>query len=514
MSDDGAYASQVRLAESGDWGYHDGPSWGTPSTSRPTLGKSSVVDGVEYPYIKHPAWIHVLRAADQLNLPILGMCVVNVLAAVVAAVVAGHLAGPSRLTSVIAFWTVALGPPLVWSLGLWAHAVACALGAVIAWCMVRWREQGQPGWVVAAALAVSCLVLVRTEGMLLVPAVGAVLALHAWERRRDGRALASAVVAGFGVLAAASAARAMDLRLVGSVAPGAEIPAPTSDHPWLAGRWSGFEATFLSGGFNHRDYTVGVLALFLVAVGAATWRRRPAEGIGAVVVGAGVVLVAARAVMGWDQLIQGFFAAAPALAFGLVGIRWTRGSVKERTLVVFAATYGAAVIATQYPDGGATEWGGRFLAPVVVPLAVLASMGVSRFVETSRGRAITSRSAVLAITTLLIVLPVLPALGSTNSNRSTHAAVVADLRSADVDAAIGTFPTLPLLLWPTIGEVPWTVTGPEASEQLPALVERALQTGEERLAVVGYTVDPSEVEGLGYEVEQRSRHILVLTVEQ
>lgn len=513
MSDDGAYASQVTLAERGDWGYRDAPSWGTSPSSVPTLGKSTVIDGIEYPYVKHPTWIHVLLVAKRVDLPIVGMFAVNVLAAVVTASVAGHLAGFRRRTGIIAFWAVALGPLLVWSLGAWAHAVACALGGIVAWSLVRWREREGLWWIALAASALGCLVLVRTEGILLVAGVGAALVLHLWERRQDRRAVTRVGIAGLVVVGAAGLAKVIDLWLIRAVAPGTGQHVPSSGHPWVTGRISGFEATFLSGGFTEFDYLSGLVALVLVVAGAGLWTRRPDRALGTVVVFAGVAVVAIRAIAGWDHLIQGMFAAAPVLAFGLVGVRWTRASIMERTLSVFAAAYALAVVMTQYPEGGATEWGGRFLAPIIVPLGVLAALAIGRLVERAGRDALPHRKAVLAVVALLIALPVVPALGSTNSNRARHAAIAADLRAAGVDAAIATYPTLPLLLWPTVGEVPWTVTGIGADEQLPALVERARAAGEKRLAVVGYTVDPAIVGGLGFRVEQMSRHLLVLTID-
>jgi hypothetical protein len=509
MSDDGAYASQVRLIEDGSWGYHDAPSWGTPPSDVPTLGKSSVIDGIEHPYVKHPVWVEVLRASDRIDLPIVGMVAVNVLAAVAAAAIAARL-GSDRRAGILAFWAVALGPPLVWSTGLWAHAPAVALGGVAVLGLVRWRSRPSLTWVAVMGAAVAGLALVRSEGLLLALGLGVAQLAHLVEHRADRAVRVRTIVAGLVVAGAAIAAKVLELRIVAAVAPGTETAVPAAGGDWVAGRVSGFEATFLSGGFDPQPYAFGILSVLVLVAGGWVVSRRPNLSFGPVLVLLGVALVAVRAVTGFDALIPGLFAAAPLLTLGLATLRPGDLTPTERTLGVVAAVYAAAVIATQYPDGGATEWGGRFLAPILVPLAVLAAGALVRLTDRAR----TPRPLAVGVAAALVLLPVLPALGSTNSNRATHAAIAHDLEAAHVDAAIATYPTLPLLLWPTVDRIPWTVVGDQPQNSLPKLVERAHAAGEQRLAIVGIAVDPTVVEGLGYTVDLRSPHLLVLTAER
>ncbi|WP_390506333.1 hypothetical protein, partial [Staphylococcus pseudintermedius] len=47
----------------------------------------------------------------------------------------------------------------------------------------------------------------------------------------------------------------------------------------------------------------------------------------------------------------------------------------ETTITVLFA---GAIVATQYADGGAVQWGGRFFAPITVPLAILVVVGLDR----------------------------------------------------------------------------------------------------------------------------------------
>ena len=50
-------------------------------------------------------------------------------------------------------------------------------------------------------------------------------------------------------------------------------------------------------------------------------------------------------------------------------------------VLLTAVLYTAALFLTQYPDGGNFQWGGRFLTPLVVPLAAVAAIGVAAIVE-------------------------------------------------------------------------------------------------------------------------------------
>src|SRR5690606_2052230 len=95
----------------------------------------------------------------------------------------------------------------------------------------------------------------------------------------------------------------------------------------------------------------------------------------------GTALLALRYVGFSDDLVPGILAACPVLAAGLAALRWQRLEPDRRALAVFVGAYAGAVIATQYPQGGGTEWGGRFLAPVLVAgvaLAVPALVGLAR----------------------------------------------------------------------------------------------------------------------------------------
>ena len=90
----------------------------------------------------------------------------------------------------------------------------------------------------------------------------------------------------------------------------------------------------------------------------------------------------------------------PVLVLGVV-LAFVEGPARRAWLVlVTAGLYTAALFATQYPDGGNFQWGGRFLTPLVVPLAAVAAMGLGALVE----RRPEPRHAPLATTLALLVL--------------------------------------------------------------------------------------------------------------
>lgn len=516
MSDDGAYGAQVRIVLQGDgWAYDDAPTWGTDPIESRSFGKSDVVDGREYPYSKHPVWILALVAGDDLSLPIVGLHVIAVVSAVIAAVLAHRLASASAWSEPVrsepvrsgpawsgpaAYAVVALGPPLVWATNLWAHAPAATLGGAVAWALVRWWSR--PGVAAGAVLvtAPAVLILVRTEGLLLAVAVGAVVAAKAWSSRREPLALRHGVLTVGAIGGLALAARGLDRWSAGRVAPGPVTPGrPSAPSGWLPGRFTGARATFLDGGFLPPGRTLGLLAIGLLAAGALLVRRTSGgRRIGWASLAAGATVYLVRAVSQADDLIPGLFVAVPILVVGLVALRWHSMDDRLRVLAGFSAVYGLLVVATQYPEGGALEWGGRFMAPTLVALVVLAVAGVAALLDAVAGE---HRRIAVAGAALLVLAPVLPALVATNGFRARHGAIVADIRSTGAPVAIATEPQAPLIAWSTVGEVAWTNVGPDG---LLPLLERARTAGATDLVIVGRWIDDDEIAAAGWVVDRRS----------
>lgn len=507
-SDGGAYGSQALIVETtGSWGYEAAPTWGTPPTELRTFGKSEVVDGVEFPYVKHPVWIEFLLLVDDVSVPVVGLAWLGVLGAVGAAWAAWSLAPPRPWARMLAYWTVALGPPFVWALDLWAHAPAAGLGGLLAVGLVRWCRRPSAGALLAMAVAVGGTTLIRSEGLLFAVAVVGAIVVHAvMERRRPG-ALVSGLVASGVVGVAAVAAKAVDFGLMDRLAPGALSVRPTEGSPWLAGRIDGFEATFVRGGFTDPAHPIGVLALVVLLVGSVLLVRRQVR-LGAMVLLAGVAVYAMRSIWLADEALPSLFVGAPLLVVGLIAVPWTRLSAGNRALAVFAAGYVGLVVATQYPEGGALDWGGRFVAPALVALVALAVHGV---VELADRLFTDQRRLLLVAVAALAVLPVVPGVVAPAAFRDRHVAIVEDVEATGAPTAIAVEWLMPLLSWRTLDDVVWTTVDPK---DVRAIVTRARDAGEVDLVLVGRTVDVDELTGLGYSVERVSPFVIHLTASR
>lgn len=496
MSDDGAYGAQVTFLRQGSWAQASPLTWGTDPSEVATFGKSTVTADGEIPYVKHPAWIVALVAADRVGVPVVGAYVLAVASALLAAFIAGRLAEGSRWAGVLAFWTVALGPPLVWSSNLWAHGPAAALGAVAAWAAVRWWSGRSWRWAAVMVAAPSVLGLFRSEGLLLGVALGAVVAVRVWTDRRDRSEMRSGMVVGAVLGVALVASRIIDRGWVDRVAPGAEVAVPAAHGPWLRGRVTGAEATFLSGGLVQPGRMLALAAVVLLALGAVLVLRPSLRRIGWVVLAAGIGSFVLRALSEPDDLLLGLLPAVPLLACGLASAPVRRGPEHLRVLALLAGVYLGSVVLTQYPDGGAMDWGGRFTAPALVALVVLAVAGIERIVALVPEE---GRRPVVGAVVALVALPVVPAIVATNGFRDGHGEIVAAVEHTGAPVAIATERAAPLVAWSTIEDVSWTVTGEDG---LLPLLDRARAAGETDLAVVGRWIDDDELAAAGWTVDR------------
>ena len=143
-----------------------------------------------------------------------------------------------------------------------------------------------------------------------------------------------------------------------------------------------------------------VVALAVMAVGLRAKDDR------VTVVGAAVAtaLIALRWVLGPDDSVTGLLVAWPAAGAGVLrALRTGRQPPAVVAIAVGAGVIAAAVLATQYEIGGGLEWGGRFLSPVTVPVAVVAAIGVATLSRHAR-RAVAVVSAATAAMGLGILI--------------------------------------------------------------------------------------------------------------
>lgn len=520
-SDDGAYAIQTRLAnDTPSWGYEALPSWAPPPEEHQTIVNSQVAGGVEFPYAKHPIWIDALRIADRMDLPVVGLYVFSLLGALVAAWAASKVTVGTASTQAVAFWVVAFGPPLVWATGLWAHAPAAGLGGITAIGLARWVTRGD-GWaLVILSLSAGVCALLRSDGLLLALGIVAALAATSWWGDRRLLPLSAAIGS---ITVTLGLARFVEARRLTSIAHDLKlVTAPPGSGSWLAGRFSGFSASFVDAGyFNGSAVALGLIGLALLAVGAFGLRRGGSEPaadiVGHVVVLSGAAVLGVRYLWFSDDLVPGVLAASPILMLGLVTTRWSSSAPVERVLSVLVGAYATLVIATQYPIGGGADWGGRFLAPVFVAAVALAVGGLGRAIavrDAVRGgiavsRSWQSRAWVATVGAALILLPVVPAMIATNKLRSFQNQVATDIEATGAPVAIGLYSHSTRLAWRTLPEVAWAVTTPDDARHL---VLKARNAGEEDLVVIGG--GSVELTGLGFDVEEISPYVRHLTVER
>ena len=137
-----------------------------------------------------------------------------------------------------------------------------------------------------------------------------------------------------------------------------------------------------------------------------------------------------------------------------------RGPRGWRDRVVLAAMAGflAAVLLTQYAEGGGLEWGGRFLSPMVVPVAVLAVIGfrrrLARLPRPDRGLATACLSLVAVATAGLGISTI--AVGQAANDR-----VIAAFSRHPAPVMVTTVPDLGLLAWRTHDQLTWMLTDEE-----------------------------------------------------
>ena len=124
-------------------------------------------------------------------------------------------------------------------------------------------------------------------------------------------------------------------------------------------------------------------------------------------------------------------------------------------VLAIAAGFLAAVVLTQYPEGGGLEWGGRFLSPIVVPLAVLAVAGFRL-----RLAGIPRPDLRLAIACLGVVALATAGLGifAIAEGRSDNDRVIAAFSRHPAPVMVTTVPEVGLLAWRTHAQLTWMFT--------------------------------------------------------
>ena len=460
-SDEGAYALQVASLREGSWAYRYRAGRFDPEGDHFPIVNSDRQGARHYAYVKHPAWPLLLLGATRAAGVSIGLHLLPLLGAVGTAVAAWLLAGEvvPRLSRA-AFWAAAASPVAVNGYLLWAHTTSAAVAGAALVLAARIVRKGPSPWSTAGlAAALVAGVLLRSEGLLLAGAVALAVAgaglrgSHPLARRAARAGATFALLAG-AALVAALAERAWVRALIGGTgyenleARGGVV----SPLARLAGAWHVLGQAHYTRPPAALPVVVG--AGLVVGVGWLALRRaRPhARRDLAVAVAVAVALSVLRFLVAPEEAIPGLFAAWPLALLGLLLFPWRRAAPAAVVLGAVLALFGVAVLATQYPEGGGLEWGGRFLSPAVAPLAVVTVAGL----VSGLGRLDpVDRRATTALLAGLAALTAVLALATVGVARSRQGAAVEAVARHPSEVMVTTVPALPRIAWSQDARLSW-----------------------------------------------------------
>lgn len=372
--DEGLYSAQVDNLSKGSWS-SERPAADIDPEGRGQAMAGALVDGDrQIPYARRPAYPLLLTPA-YVVFGSAGLLLVSALATWAAALGSALLARRiDRRLDVPTLWLAGVGSPLLFDAYLvMGHGVAAALVAwlVVAAChavddrRLRWLAVGLP----AAAL----VVLLRSEGTIVVAAVAGVLAASAFlptPRSPDPLRFGT----GCAVAATGATAFLLDGWLARQFSGGlqSDTGSVVSETDPLNAAWTDLLRPWYGDGGNAAASSVmGALCLVAAVAALKLAPRRTTVPLALLVVAGALSVV--RLVEPVD-LISGLIPAFPA-ALAIVLLRWSdlRDPVVARLLAVAAVSV-AGLLLTVYGDLDAAQWGGRFfhiLVPLLAPLAVL-----------------------------------------------------------------------------------------------------------------------------------------------
>ena len=485
-SDEGAYALQVEALDEGGWAYDYRAAEHDPEGRFFPLVLTDELDGRHYLYAKHPVYPLMLRGLSAAFGTVLGLHLLALSGALGTAVAAWLLAGEldGRLSRP-AFWLAAASPALVNGYLIWAHAPSAALAGFALVAAVRTPRHG-PRWATVGALTalLAAGVLLRSEGLLF---AGAVVAALAWAlRARVGTVRAAAVAAATAVPVVATAwlEERWIRSIVGGSASGIAVRGERTSY--LEGRVRGAWHELVSGMVFGDDLSFLLLIVGMAVLAGFGWAalRRPrptwAQDV-AVACAVAAVAYAARFVLRPHDPVTGLFGAWPVALLGLVLVPWRRAGREVGMLGLAGALFALAIVATQYPQGGGLEWGGRFFSPVVALLAVLAAYGLREAIDRARqAQEAPARlvAGALAAVTAVTAAAGLATVGAVKAREHRLAAAVA---RHPAEVTVTTVSSLPRSGWHFDDDITWMLVD---HDDLAPLLARLKADGVRTVAVL------------------------------
>ena len=508
ISDEGSYVTQARAVGEGTWDVGYAFEEADPAGRFVPLYGTVRSENGTFAYVSHPLWPVAMSGSGAVlgeeigfrALAVGALLAVCAISWAIARSLAGARAGPWG------FWFGAASPALANAWITWSHTPAAAAGGLTVLGVLRARTD--PRWLVAAGLGSGVGVLLRSESVLWSAAVAAGVMLV----DRSHRALRDASV----VVAAAALAflgeGAWSTAIVGSSTGGGE--SLSGD---LSGRGAGASAidrlrglrlATVDGAFastSGKLLAIGCAALVLGAV-VAIRRGHGGSRLAARMFAAAAVLLAVRILVAPDDPIPGMVLAAPVL---LLALLWPVMR-EQRWLPASMGLFVLAVGATTYPDGGSLQWGGRYLSPLVCPLAGIAAAGLVALLRDPGPRP-RDHHVAFGVAALLVVQAIGAVVVPDQVRRDT-AAPVARVVGAGPDVLIakgGQIPRLDLDGW--AGRC-WIATPDDAgADDLEAVLDVLRASGVQRATYVGF--ERAEVVSAGGTVERELPGLLAGIVD-
>lgn len=469
-SDEGAYALQAASLRDGHWSYDYKLAGLDPTGERfPLVNSVRDGNGTWYTYPHHPLWPLALAATTSALGERVGLHILELLAVVGVACMAWLLTAELEPTAARAgFWLAAASPVFVNGYLTWAHTPSALMAGVALLMALRiGRDRASLASVAVMSGAVVLGVLLRAEGIFVAPAAAAVILAMS----RRVRLVALTPIA-FGAVTYLGE-RAWVHRIVRGG--GYTAPDRTAGESLIAGRLKGAWHLLFAG--SYRGQAVALFALAALVILAVATVRSGEDGaedaaddrplVAAAIVA--TVLLAARWAMGSGDAITGLLVAWPVVVVGaLRALR--RPTTPTLALVAGIAVFVAPVLATQYAESGGLEWGGRYLSPIIVPLAAVAAAG---FVRLGRRPAI-ALAVVAAMSASM-------ALGIVTNRRRDHDRLIAAIAARHPGVVVTDLPALPRLAWRTHRDTAWWLAKEGEVDAAVADLQRA---GKERIVTV------------------------------
>lgn len=447
-------------------------------------------------YDKHPALIYLYQPIHRV-LGVAGLVALSLVATWAAALVAARLAeGIIEGSGVAALWMVGLGSPLFFdAYQVHAHTIGAALAALLTLMTLRVIERRRAWMVPTLTAPTAGLVLMRTEGILFVAALGGavgLLGLLGVIGRRLGP-----VLIGLSVLATGGATflleRTWSARM--DFGPQLAFRSFTAADSYLDGRVTSLSYTLLMPGYRGGTLPeiVTLLGATLLIVGTALAVRRHGDDAVLVLPMAGGGLLAVRSVLEWGP-VPGLLV---AFCVGMAGLTLLRGDVahspRTRLLLTTLGAYVLAVGATQYPGGGTTEWGGRYFALGIPLLGAVAAASLHQVLAGLPGRtrrAIRGSLVVAALAMAVLAVSSITHAHDRNRDRTDGVLAAAVRLPASVDGqkpvVLTEDPQIPRLSRGRLNDVRFLLIEPE---EITPYLDRLARLGITDVLIV--SIDPS-----------------------